>query len=374
MDFNLNKSKSLGPNSPYFYDIRSKSTSISSKSPRVNGKLLLRENPYDVTFRQKNGTTCNWGVGDTKHTYMITGFKDNPEISNKLDSLMYTAQKQAIEHAYSKVANVQMSLAETIAERASTLKVIVQRAKQIKTLYNALKQGKLPPIPKGTKKSYTAANKDISGLWLEYSFMWAPLLADIATLVDGIKPIQGIYVKGYSEISDSYNEVNDYYINSQQNGTYYSVFSQRRVRATCKLWVTIDDPLVALQSEMGLLTPVSVWNVMPFSFVVDWFFSVGALFERLCFPGKTITQGSVTTLVDDEVTSYAKRYGRYTTLKDNTIIYYTSVGSGVTVRTQRYYRTVGVPSPFFITTNFSNLSWWNVGTTWALLSSIFSKK
>lgn len=377
MDFHIVKNASLGANHPYLFDERSRTTKISSKSPRVNGVLKLRENPYDVTNRQTFGTTCVWGVSTSSppsYPYGVTGVNYPPEISSKLGSLINNAQKQAIEIAYSKVANIQMSLAEAVKERVSTLQTIIQRAKQIKNLYNNLKKGKLPPIPKKFKKDWeNKSNLGLSQLWLEYSFMWVPLVQDIQTLAEGIQPINGVYVKGHATVFDSHKVWSNLNIGANKAFRYAEVFSQRRVKATCKLWVTLDDPLVAVQSEMGLLTPVSVWNIMPFSFVVDWFFRIGALFERLCFPGKTITQGSVTTLVDDNVYTYGRNYGEYATLPDKTIVKYVTTGSGVTAKTQWYYRTIGVPSPFFITTSFNQLSWWNVGTTWALLSTIFSK-
>lgn len=370
------KNAFLGADQPYKFDVRSRYTTISSKSPRVNGVLKLRENPYDVTNFQMFGTTCVWGISaePSSYPYGVMGLSYPPEISSGLNSLIDNAQKQATEIAYSKVANIQMSLAETVKERVSILQTIIQRAKQIKNLYNNLKKGKLPPIPKKFKKDWKGkSNLSLSQLWLEYSFMWVPLVQDIQTLAEGIQPIKGVYVKGQATVFDSRKEWSNVNIGANKAFWYTEVFSQRRVKATCKLWVTLDDPLAAVQSEMGLLTPVSVWNIMPFSFIVDWFFRIGALFERLCFPGKTITEGSVTTLIDDNVYTYGRNYGVYATLNDETTINYTTSGSGVTAKTQRYYRTVGVPNPFFITTSFNQLSWWNVGTTWALLSTIFSK-
>lgn len=106
--------------------------------------------------------------------------------------------------------------------------------------------------------------------------------------------------------------------------------------------------------------------------MVDWFFRIGALIERICIPGKTITSGSTTVKVKDRVTSYASLTGIYG-YTNGKPVYYVNSGSGVTQETDHYYRTIGVPSPFFITTAFSNLSTWNLGTAWALLSSILIK-
>lgn len=127
-----------------------------------------------------------------------------------------------------------------------------------------------------------------------------------------------------------------------------------------------------MQSELGLLTPVSAWNVMPFSFVVDWFFSVGAMIERLSTPGKIITAGSTTVTKRYNLFHDAQAVGIYSHNEGHPPQYYVTIGTGVRKRVVRKYRSLGIPSGVFIISNPFGLGLWHGITAWALLTSIFS--
>lgn len=367
MDFVEDKSRSLGPYKPYLHAYRSKSTKVSGKSPRIGGLLMIQENILDVTFLKRNGTSCMWAVGNSDQWFTCTLSNDFPTVNtSKVGGIEKLVQQEAIEKAYSFVANVQSSLAETIAERASTLNVFVQRARQIWQIYQDIRSGRL--LSRRSRRRYRRpTERDIANTWLEYSFMWKPLMQDVITFAEGIQPIRGSRIVGRAENTITW-------VDPLKSGDFVGFnTSQRKVKAVCVLEVTLDDPLAAVQAEMGLFQLGSLWNIMPFSFVVDWFFSVGAFIERLCFPGKTIINGSLTTTTTDTAHNYVRRVGNYSqAYRDKPAVPYKSLGSGITTETVRKVRTVGVPSPFFISTNM-NFSSWHVGTTWALLVSIFSR-
>lgn len=368
MDFVIDKSRSLGPYQPYLHDYRSKSTLVSGRSPRVGGLLMIQENILDVTYLQRNGTSCMWSQGDSTHWYSCTLANDYPSVNtDKVSGIEKMAKQMAIEKAYSDVANVQSSLAEAISERASTLSVVIQRAKQVWQIYQDIRSGRL--LSRRSRRRYRKPTKqDIANTWLEYSFMWKPLVQDVITFAEGIQPIKGQRIVGRASSTTSW-------VDPLKSGDFVGFnSSQRTVKAVCVLEVTLDDPLKAVQAEMGLFQLGSLWNIMPFSFIVDWFFRIGAFIERLCFPGKTVVNGSVTLTTTDKAHNFVQRVGLYRKAdKDNAAIPYKSLGSGVTTETVRKVRTVGVPSPFFITTNM-NFSSWHVGTTWALLVSIFFQR
>lgn len=308
-----------------------------------------------------------WSVGNSPQYYYCTLANDYPKVNtNKVGGLEKMVQQEAIEKAYSRVANIQSSLAETIAERASMLDTLVQRARQVWQIYLDIRSGRL--LSRRSRRRYRKpTERDIANAWLEYSFMWKPLMQDVITFAEGIQPIKGSRIVGRAENTITW-------VDPLKSGSFVGFnTSQRRVKATCVLEVTLDDPLTALQAEMGLIQLGSLWNITPFSFIVDWFFRVGAFLERLCFPGKTIVNGSLTTTTTDVAHNYVQRIGNYSeAYRDKAAVPYNSLGSGITTETVRKVRTVGVPSPFFISTNM-NFSSWHVGTTWALLVSIFSR-
>lgn len=329
---------------------------------------MIQENVLDVTFWKQKGTSCMWSTSHSDQWYYCTLANDYPSVNTaKVGGLETLVRQAAIEKAYSSVANIQSSLAETIKERAGMLSTLIERAKQIWQIYQDIRSGRL--LSKRSRRRYKKpTERDIANTWLEYSFMWKPLVQDVRTFAEGIQPIKGQRIVGRHESSVSW-------VDPLKSGDFTGFnTSERKVKVTCVLEVTLDDPLTALQAEMGLFQLGSLWNILPFSFVVDWFFRIGALIERLCFPGKTVVNGSVTTVITDKAHNFVQRVGIYSpATKDKAAVSYKSKGSGVTTETIRKTRSLGVPSPFFISTNM-NFSSWHVGTTWALLVSIFNPR
>jgi hypothetical protein len=84
---------------------------------------------------------------------------------------------------------------------------------------------------------------------------------------------------------------------SGQNNPGY-IFFHNRVITQCRfvLRFRISDPLQAFLAQTGFTNPVNLaWELLPFSFVVDWFLPIGPYLEALsAFDGLTLLDGSQT--------------------------------------------------------------------------------
>lgn len=372
MDYYENNSKSLGPNNTYVYALRYKSTALTAKSPRINGILKLQENPYNVTIGKITGSVPLWGISSSKtvHGYAFPAFEmpSYYDVMEQPDVGYLT--KVATQNAYAKLANAQFQLCEYIAERRSLINGVVSGATQIKNLYTAIQAGR-DPYGLLRRKSHRWLTKlplglRVAQLWLAYHFMWKPILEDIKKSLDGLKPVEGLYVIGRASASKVSSS------KTQMGKFHYSKLHKVETTVKVKLYFTIEDPLLAMQSELGLLTPVSAWNLMPFSFVVDWFFSIGAMIERLSMPGKIITAGSTTVTRKYDLFHDAQAIGIYNISEGLPPVEYITIGSGVREEIIRKTRSLGIPSGAFIISNPFGLGLWNGITAWALLTSIFS--
>lgn len=108
---------------------------------------------------------------------------------------------------------------------------------------------------------------------LEYSFGWAPLVGDLATacavLGGGIPPpfvkaSQKLYYTGDSGWRD---------MGIVQRRETSKGFIQWSLRS----WVRVTNPNLLLHQELGLSNPASVlWEITPWSFVVDYVVNVSA--------------------------------------------------------------------------------------------------
>jgi len=109
--------------------------------------------------------------------------------------------------------------------------------------------------------------------YLEFHFGWEPLMKDIEASLDIFNnPMWnkvGLPVKGYGQESDTVGP------SSHPNfaiRSYYTFSSGVVLRARVKV---VDADIHRLE-QLGLLNPaVLAWELVPFSFVVDWFVNVG---------------------------------------------------------------------------------------------------
>ena len=198
-------------------------------------------------------------------------------------------------------------LGTTLAEWKQSEKMIVLRAGQILSALKALKGGDVKKLERAlqidvstqqarsARKSFRGryaegrnrfrdekiplpdrirrGSQDLSNLWLEYHFGWAPLLDDIHGACDVLKsnpPAQRVRATGKKDKKEVI--VAGQYAWSL-SGTY-------KVKAAVAAQVYISNTNLALANQLGLVNPASIaWEVVPFSFLVDWFIPVGKFLE-----------------------------------------------------------------------------------------------
>lgn len=129
-------------------------------------------------------------------------------------------------------------------------------------------------------------HKTLADNWLEYSFGFKPLIEDINQCLKALtsRPETTSHVlvvkTGTSFDDDTLDEVNTF-----KKSTQLSLRYQCNVR--------ISDPNVHLANRMGFLNPLeAIWEIIPFSFAVDYFANVGDLVSSLsALAGVEITDG-----------------------------------------------------------------------------------
>lgn len=189
------------------------------------------------------------------------------------------------------------SLAVTVAEWGQAQKMIVHRAGQIiaglkaakrldiKGIETALKAGKVLETSryratekfrdKVDRNKRREAPKAASNLWLEYHFGWEPLVKDIYEAVKVLSsnpPAQAVVGFGkYHELFGSSGSPQPYVA-----WTYSDYIAKARIQAD----VYVSNPNLALANQLGIVNPATVaWELVPFSFLVDWFIPVGKLLD-----------------------------------------------------------------------------------------------
>lgn len=279
-------------------------------------------------------------------------------------NLIAQASNKCYDRFKDKVLGSNAELGVNLAERHQAVRMITDRANTLRKAYSALRQGKLrvfyrslnvKPLPKHQRWTYA---RNASAFWLEYHFGWSPLIGDIYNACDVLQAGYGKPrpIRARGSASD--------YIGLWKNfGAYQDV---RNTSMRCDVQtgarVLITNPNLHQAARLGLINPISVaWELIPFSFLVDWFIPVG----------KFLNSWS-----DFVGLSFKNPYSTVLMTATGSIDYQWSFGSGQygisnDIRAISAKRTQGLISPVVYPKQFKGLSVTRAATAVSLLLQVF---
>lgn len=208
----------------------------------------------------------------------IMGYSTTPE--QYLDIPLQESEaikRAAMNKSISEFSDMKVNMAATFAERQRTIDMIANRSMQAYYSLRALKRGDLSKAIRIINGGREPLSKKAAALHLEWAYGWAPLVGDISTICSKELPPNPEVL-----ISESVTRrINYNYSDMKTEGTH---------RSTCSFIARLDSPLVASAEKLGLINPALVaWELVPFSFVVDWFLPIGNYLDSLTtFSGYTI--------------------------------------------------------------------------------------
>lgn len=251
-------------------------------------------------------------------------------------------------------------MAVNLATLDQSLVMIATRTKQLGTAFNHLRKGRFgkflqtlhtPPLPKHRVRP--PLKERAASTWLEYTFGWKPLVSDIYSACDVLQSeFDLIRQSGAATFSDS----------GASRGSYHLHKWERTVKVKSSAAIKVTNPNVALANQLGLLNPAAVvWDIIPFSFVIDWFVKVNQFVSTLNDMAGFAFVDPVTSTKRKAIATVEQRYGAP---------YVFETRSG-----ERYTRSLSVPEPVFNPTfRLPMPSLWLAVTSSALAVGIFSGK
>jgi len=136
--------------------------------------------------------------------------------------------------------------------------------------------------------------------WLQLQYGWIPLLQDI---VGGIaatqtKFEQGALVRVRSMVERPWNETRTASLRSGGTSLGWKTRITGKHNVYVNLWYELTNPGLAQLSSLGLVNPAEiVWEMVPYSFVVDWFAPIGPWMSSLTgATGYTFKGGSLSRI------------------------------------------------------------------------------
>jgi hypothetical protein len=278
------------------------------------GKVWWRTNQYGFAQarpidRPLQYSTTRWKLTNLQTSIGGVNIGDADSLSHPPLSIYGNALTSVANRAYEKlrgeVANAQIGV--NVVEYKQARNMFASRGKDLLGLLFLLARGKFatagralgctfyngkPPrrnrsgwaLPDQARKT----NISLSNLWLEWHFGLSPMISDVQAagkvLTD---PIPNVWIKGRAQEFVKHKKRSDDLANP---GTYTEEIWETRVRFMQMTGIAITNPNLALANQLGLLNPAALlWEIVPFSFVLDWFVNVGDWLQGFTdFAGMTL--------------------------------------------------------------------------------------
>lgn len=190
-----------------------------------------------------------------------TLFDEYHDLINLLDDSTLTK-------LYSKVKNAKLDLATDLAEISQTVGLISDMAVTIGRAFLALKRGNLLEAIKNLVPSNRG---QVSNVFLAYRYGVAPLISDVQGAAEMLAerilnlPCQFVRSKKSKRI-----------VNTEVLGNI-TITTTTTIDVKYQIFYLIDGTeTLSNLSRLGFTSPVNVaWELVPFSFVFDWFLPIG---------------------------------------------------------------------------------------------------
>lgn len=126
--------------------------------------------------------------------------------------------------------------------------------------------------------NWRKSGRDAGSLWLEFHFGWEPLVKDVYNAIAVFDaPLPSGYVRARSRwLYSSYTNAKRW-----SDTEYYRATFQGRCRASVFGVISVTNLDLYRAQRLGLTNPAAVaWELIPFSFVVDWFATVSTYIDQ----------------------------------------------------------------------------------------------
>lgn len=250
--------------------------------------------PYHRTigkYRKANGV-CEY-IAPSGTTVRVTG--PDPWRSYNLNPPGFPAwlSNAALIDALTKLKGQGVNLGQAFAERDQTARLVGDTASRIARAYRATRKGDL----RGAARALGASWKKQPRNWLELQYGWKPLLSDVYNSVEELKGLDPsewlVTVKGTKRLV-SRREFDDKFAASVPFRNSEELFQGAFVR----LDYHPSNTFQATLTRIGLTNPLALaWELLPYSFVVDWFWPIGDWLNVLdATSGFDFAGGSLSTI------------------------------------------------------------------------------
>lgn len=282
--------------------IRKYLLATGADSPRVNGVLQMRENNFSLDFIDaKKGYYHIFNPYNGIHRFLGPDLGGNTSVGlnppgGNLDTTL-------VNKLLAEWRSTEFNLGVFLAEGKESAKMVTARLLGLVSAWRALRRLDLggclrhltgqPTRVHRRRASQRLGAGDVSGAFLELNLGWRPMIQDVYEASNllrfGFQPERNLInvVAGWSIPATS-----------TLSSIYVKYFNWRGGQR----WIAkMQHTTPSFPERLGLTNPAQVaWELVPLSFVVDWFIPIGDTLEAIhgirVLPVSTITKVSYTKL------------------------------------------------------------------------------
>lgn len=282
-------------NTPNFYKLRKLgqrippsafSVSYSERNELTGGFSFgpTQPSPTDVKtfidgvmFDSPNGQYCNWVLNSAGYGY---------------DS---SVEDRTTAKLLDKIKDMKVNVAQAYAERKQTADLLVATATRITRCVTNIKKGNIPGAIQALGSSPTKTSlarltrkhskirmkgprNAVSDAFLELQYGWKPLLQDVYGSAEAIAKANSRPHPVHRVTAITVNNDNSYKKRFVGLSECIEVHERRFSKSSCHMSVVFEvtNQAAKTMSETGISNPANLaWELLPFSFVADWFIPVG---------------------------------------------------------------------------------------------------
>jgi hypothetical protein len=310
-------------------------------------------------------TLRGWDKNDTTYGGFMYLASAEPHRSDA------SLQNETVLKALVKVADAKTNLAVMFAEKAKVSNLILETANRVYRAMLAFRRGRLKEVA----RILNINPKNVHKTWLEYKYGWMPLLMDVKNSAEFFaqqhvgRPIRFSVSSrtdnpvDFWETKPGFNRMG---FQSNLETISYSTVQLKRCRV--KIWCEISNPHLSQLQQLGVTNPaLVVWELVPYSFVFDWFISVGDWLQGLtALHGVTVRKAMI-SFVEGVEGGSVETFPGYNGVFD--VYGAWSITRSVDIRRYRRSPLTVDPSSLYPPVDFSLPSWQKMVTGLALLRS-----
>ena len=239
---------------------------------------------------------------DSHWQWTPSGFQYPP------DTFTLTNAKRALRtRALVGLKRTEVNLAETFAERKQTYRMVTSGLKSAIMYYRLLRRGR---FGEAAKRLF---NENPAAAWLTYRYGIMPLVYETYGLAKWIEDLeQGSYEHLRVYTKKRITRPMDYSHSSSYGGLNFVTKTKGEYTVKCRYDYrrTGDFQYVALR-DLGILDPqLLAWELIPYSFVADWFINIGDFLEAQFIGGSwQYLSGSLSLFSEAEEVGHLENVG-----------------------------------------------------------------